>query len=132
MKTFSLGCMLCLFVANATATGPVEIWSYAFVTAGAQEPIAGQGSAIFKPDGTGLEGPMWSQDRVAYRLKFSLKGDAVVADLTPEKNPSGEIHLEGSATQTHEADGKGCSIQVRLVNGLHYVLLQRFVDKCAT
>jgi hypothetical protein len=132
MRTLFALCVLSAFPV-AAAADPVEIWSYAFVTTNAQEPIGGEGSAIFKSNDSGLEGPIWSVDhRFGFRLKFALKENTVVAVLTPEKEPKHEIELHGMATQTAEPDGKGCSVQVSLTNGVHHLLLQRFINKCAT
>lgn len=75
---------------------------------------------------------MWSVDhRLGFRLKFSIKENLVVAILTSEKNSSEKIELHGMAIQTPEPDGKGCAVRASLINGVHHVLLQRFIDKCA-
>jgi len=126
--------LLCTLGASASATHgatPAEIWSYAFVTTDAEGPVGGEGSAIFKPVGESLEGPMWSVDhRLGFRLKFSVKDNSATAFLTPEKGQ--EIELHGTATQTPESDGKGCAVQANVVSGVHHVLLRRVVKECAT
>ena len=133
MRTLFVFFVLCTLPIATEAAGPVEIWSYAFVTTNGTEPIGGEGSAIFKPNDIGLEGPMWSVDhRLGFRLKFALKGSAFIGIFIPEKDPKHEIELHGTGTQTPEPDGKGCSVQVDLTNGIHHVLLQRFIEKCAT
>jgi len=132
MRTLLLLCFLSACSGMTHAAGPVEIWSYAFITTEAQGPVGGEGSAIFKPVGDSLEGPMWSVDhRLGFRLKFSVKENSVVAILTPEKDSSQKIELHGTATQAPEPDGKGCAVHMSLVNGVHHVLLQHYVEKCA-
>ena len=133
MRTLLMLCVLGVSANVVYAAAPVEIWSYAFVTTDAQGPVGGEGSAIFKPVGDSLEGPMWSVDhRLGFRLKFSLKDNSVVAFLSPEKNSGQQVELRGTATQTPEPDGKGCALQASVVNGVHHVLLRRVVDRCAT
>lgn len=125
---------LLAFLGGSAHAENVEIWSYAFVTvpAGEQQPIGGDGSAIFKPVEGQREGPMWSHDRTGYRLKFTTSGQSASAVLTPEKKTGAEVRLEGSVTETPEANGKGCSVVARLTNGVHYVLLQRYADPCGS
>ena len=132
MRTLFALLALCAFTGEARGD-PMEIWSYAFVTANEEQPIGGEGSSIFKQSGTSLEGPMWSVDhRFAYRLRFGLKGATIVALLWPEKDPDHQIEFRGEALQTPDPDGKGCLIRIALTNGSHHVLLQRSVAECAT
>jgi hypothetical protein len=133
MRTLLLLCLLSSYPGIVHAAAPVEIWWYAFITTEAQGPVGGEGKSIFKPVGESLEGPMWSVDhRLGFRLKFSVKESAVNAILTPEKDPGQQIELHGTATQAPEPDGKGCAVHVSLVNGVHHILLQHLIDKCAT
>jgi hypothetical protein len=119
---------------SVTATGPVQIWSYTFTTipADSKQPVTGEGSAIFKPDNDWLEGPMWSHDRLGYRLRFVISGKSATAILTDDKNPSAKVQLEGPVKETPESDGKGCSVVARLTNGLHSVVLQNYAEKCSS
>jgi hypothetical protein len=75
---------------------------------------------------------MWSQEKIGYHLKFSITEKSARATLNLEKGSSRAIQLEGPVTETPEPDGKGCSVQVRLSSGVHYVLLQRFTQQCTT
>jgi hypothetical protein len=115
------------------ATGPVQIWSYAFVTfpTDSPQPISGDGSAIFKSENGWLDGPMWSHDRTGYRLRFAISGKSATAVLTTEKDPSAKIQLEGPVSETPESDGKGCSVVARLTDGVRFVLVQNYAEKCS-
>jgi hypothetical protein len=119
---------------GAKAAGPVQIWSYAFVTvpADSPQPVSGDGSAIFKPDNGWLEGPMWSHDRTGYRLRFIISGKSATAILTAEKDPSARIQLEGPVIETPESDGKGCSVVARLSDGVRFVSIQNYAEKCSS
>ena len=132
MRVFLFILLFLVLATNVKAEGPVQIWAYAFVTYGVDEPIAGYGASIFKPSDGSYEGPLESQEHVNYRLKFAIKERSVTASLSSTKGPHSEVSLEGPLTQTPDPKGKGCLLQARLTNGIHYVLLERLIaDKCA-
>ena len=100
----------------------VEIWAYAFV-ARTVEPIAGHGAAIFNPSEHGMVGPMWSQERLPYRLDFSISGNEAHAQLTSTKGRNTVVALEG--TVIREPDAEGCLIKVVLKGEAEFILLER-------
>jgi hypothetical protein len=111
------------------AAGPVEIWSWGFVTLKPDEPTAGSGASLFKPVDGWLVAPLHVRDGPTLHVKVALKKDSASAVLTTENGQ--DITLEGPVTQVRQADGKGCSLHARLSNGSHYLLLQRYLEKCA-
>jgi len=111
------------------AAGPVEIWSWGFVTLKADEPTAGSGASIFKPVEGWLVAPLHVRDGATLHVKVALKKEAGTAVLTTENGQ--EITLEGPVLQVRQADGKSCSVHARLSNGSNYLLLQHYLEKCA-
>jgi hypothetical protein len=108
----------------------VEIWEYAFV-ARTVEPVAGHGASIFKPSEHGMEGPMWSQESLPYRLEFSVSGNEAHAQLTSTKGRNIAVTLEG--TVTRKSNAEGCLTRVVLNGETEFILLERLTSSmCET
>jgi hypothetical protein len=120
MKLFAA--ILALSLSTASHAQEAGIWSYAFVSR-TTEPVAGHGAAIFMQSGSEITGPLQSQERLPYKLSFSLSANRATGTLTSEKGRNTTHSLTGTVTRTNTT--AGCLTSALLQNGFHFVLIER-------
>jgi hypothetical protein len=115
--------LVALLAASSTARGaPVEIWSYAFATR-TDQPVAGHGSSIFTIDSGRLDSFLYSQERLKFKLEFTISGSSAQGTLTSTKRRNQSTAFQGKVTYQRHKDG--CLVQILFHEGVHHVVLER-------
>jgi hypothetical protein len=100
----------------------VEIWACAFTTR-SDELIAGHGASIFKVNGSGLVGPLLSQEKVGYELRFDYSNQVAHGALSSKTSPDKSVTLRGVVK--YSSEGADCLVEIIFLEGVHNIVLER-------